>query len=382
MPIYSKNRSGSMALDTVKVENSYGMHNSGRVLYEAVMNEKTLFDCMIANDMNEIKGIKEGTILESEVESLNEATIKELVNKIKDGILKFWAKLKQIFKDAMNKIAAYVMGDCKAFALEFKKFAEKHPDSKATIDGTFPKVDYELVSKMTSAADFIGKRITKARFGQDIDITPSTIIAEELKKTAGADFGMDPSGFKNHVIENLASQKLNGVNKDHKIVADMIENCEKGLKYTIGRVKNAQANAESAVNSMLSLQDSMLKDNEKTYEENYQKLVTLVNANQQYISTVCTTAIAVEKHKFTAARKALGALMAAMRSEASDAKKDARAEKKAEKKARKALNDAAINAALVEASIEIDTIFSDTMFEASVEVKEFIDSVDPTEVLA
>ena len=104
----------------------------------------------------------------------------------------------------------------------------------------------------------------------------------------------------------------------------------------------------------------MLKDNEKTYEENYQKMVSLVSVTQQILSNVCSTAIAVEKGKFAAARKALGALMAAMKSES---------------KGTEAKNEAVLTA-LVEASIEIDDAFEGGPKDVDKEVSDFVDSIE------
>lgn len=356
MPIYSKNRSG--AVGAVVETGTYGSNDAGRVLYESCINDKTLFDAMIKHDMKEIQGLKEGTILESEVAALNEASVKELVTKIKEGLKKFWKKLKQIFADAMNKISAYVLGDCKAFAKEFKAAKEKYSGSKATISGRFPKMNYNIKNKLDVNV-IIGSRMKNVRYGGELEVNRAEILGTELAKIAGGSGSMTPKEFREYVMQDAFEAKSN-VSIGDAVVTDMVHAMETGLGESIKRIKNYEKSCEVAIEAAQDLQDRMLKDNEKTYEENYQKMVSLVSVTQQILSNVCSTAIAVEKGKFAAARKALGALMAAMKSES---------------KGTEAKNESVLTA-LVEASIEIDDAFEGGPKDVDKEVSDFVDSIE------
>ena len=116
MPIYSKNRSGAVAEAKVT---GFGMNDTGRALYESCINDRTIFNAMIKHDMNEINGLKEGTILESEIQSLNERSFKELVGSFVKALEGLWQKIQGIFKDAIDKIAEYIYGNGKKFVAEF-----------------------------------------------------------------------------------------------------------------------------------------------------------------------------------------------------------------------------------------------------------------------
>ena len=119
MPIYSANKSA--VLTKVPANESYTCEDIGRILYETQVNDMAFFEAILRCDFNEIKSLNEGTLLESEVAALNEATFKEIVNKLCDRLKKFWAKIKAVFKDAIEKIQAYALNDGKAFIKQFKK---------------------------------------------------------------------------------------------------------------------------------------------------------------------------------------------------------------------------------------------------------------------
>ena len=82
MSIYSVNRTGSMALAQVAANESYKSEDIGRVLYETQVNDMAFFEAVLACDFNELKSMREGTLLESEVASLNEAAFGEMISKL------------------------------------------------------------------------------------------------------------------------------------------------------------------------------------------------------------------------------------------------------------------------------------------------------------
>lgn len=108
MPIYSRNRTGFMETAQTPADTSYGVNDFGRALYETQQNDMAFFESILAADFNEIKGLNEGTILESEVAALNEASFNAIIQKLIERLKKKWESIKGFFKNAIDNIATYV----------------------------------------------------------------------------------------------------------------------------------------------------------------------------------------------------------------------------------------------------------------------------------
>lgn len=117
MPIYSSNRTGSMIESAVK---GYTCNDFGRIMYESQLNDMAFFEAALNCDFNEIKGLREGTILEAEVKSLNEEAKQGWWAKRTEAIKKFMGKIATAIRDAIDRIALYVTTDGKKFIDKFK----------------------------------------------------------------------------------------------------------------------------------------------------------------------------------------------------------------------------------------------------------------------
>lgn len=143
MPIYSGNRTGSAEFLALEADMSYGPNDMARIMYESECNDQMIFEAVLKNDFMEIKGIREGTILESELTALNEASKKHLIDSLKISLSKTGMKISGALKNASNAVAAYVMRDGKAYANIFeKKFAQ----DRANFDGKVIQ-DVKVISK-------------------------------------------------------------------------------------------------------------------------------------------------------------------------------------------------------------------------------------------
>lgn len=121
MSIYSANRTGSMAIENVAMNENYKPVDLARTMYESQVNDHSIFEAILANDFRELTGLREGTLLESELTALNEASAKELLASMKTRIMNFWAKIKHAFAVAVQKISAYILRDGKAYAKDFRE---------------------------------------------------------------------------------------------------------------------------------------------------------------------------------------------------------------------------------------------------------------------
>ena len=121
MSIYSSNRMGRVSTTEAVANENYGSSDIGRVLYESQVNDQAFFEAIVLSDLREIDGIKEGTLLESEIKALNEANVKEFFEKMRKRLKEFWEKIKGVFKDVTTKIAIFITKDAKKFLKDFDK---------------------------------------------------------------------------------------------------------------------------------------------------------------------------------------------------------------------------------------------------------------------
>ena len=114
--IISANRMSTMNGNIVIAANeSYGVDDMGRILIENEMNDMAIFNAMLKSDMHELQARNEGTLLESEIRSLNESSIRDTFNAIIAKLKKFWAKIKGFFQKAYSMVTAYCVRNGKAF---------------------------------------------------------------------------------------------------------------------------------------------------------------------------------------------------------------------------------------------------------------------------
>lgn len=110
MAIISANRYGKLNGKIMFATNeSYGMDDIGRILQENEINEMNLFNAVLKSDMTEIKARTEGTMLESELTQLQEASLKSFYKAVADKLRAFWEKIKGVFKKAYASLAAFAV---------------------------------------------------------------------------------------------------------------------------------------------------------------------------------------------------------------------------------------------------------------------------------
>ena len=97
MSIYSANRTGSFNVAQIPANESYKWNDIGRILCESQANDMAFFEAALACDFTEVKGLREGTILESEIASFTEAAEESLIEKLIKRVQEWVAKIITIF---------------------------------------------------------------------------------------------------------------------------------------------------------------------------------------------------------------------------------------------------------------------------------------------
>lgn len=367
MPIYSKNRSGSMALEGAKLSKNYGMNDTGLALYESCVNTHTIFDAMINYDMSEIKGLKEGTILESEIVSLNEASISGIITKIIEGFQKLKAKLVRIFRDAMDKITEFLMGDCSKTLKEYEDIKKDNnlnaAKNTATVNAKVPTSGFKfelnasrlnnIFQTTVEEYDEDGEYTTTSTYKNKADegFDRNSVINTEL----GAIFNtksLTPDEFhKKFETEGFTSKAV----KFNDAEAEKAVGYIKNYKETVKAIKKHQEITEGVLNSyieyMKKLNHTMSRKERTAANIDTSSMNSMASAVQTVINTYVSAAIRYNRSKAIESRKLLGGLIAKV----------------------KGFNDTAVHVA-VEAVIDADFAFSEFSV-VSDEAKRVVDEV-------
>lgn len=339
MPIYSKNRSG-MLKESV---GSYGMNDAGRIIYESFVNDHTIFEAIIKHDMNEIQGLREGTILEADVEKDNKKSIEELKRNIFALVGRAKEKILGMLRDLKNKIINFLMNDGKEFVNEYTKFRSEHQDSNSEIEIETYDFKNNYNSIFNDFADNLSKFPyianendlekyidDKGNFNKDeflTELVKSINVPSECKTMDDIEEYYKTSG--------IAKFKIKVFSDEEKSLLDFIGN-SKGLSNQI-------SSSEKVVMTKVDNVFKSLKDNKEIYEK-YSAAINQYFSFVYYYITKCTSIYINKTLKSVGdCRKALGALMAKVKAD--------------ENGATKTQAESAILTSLVEAAIELDDAF-------------------------
>lgn len=328
MPIYSGNRTGSAEFLALEADMSYGPNDVARIMYESECNDQMIFEAILKNDFREIRGIREGTILESELTALNEASKKHLIDSLKISLSKTGMKISGALKNAGNAVAAYVMRDGKAYANIFeRKFAQ----NRANFDGKVIQ-DVKVISKQFMSS------FKLPSFKNDFSKSLSSRMNETgLDKTILIQNGLQgcipkyatepvtPKQFTTICMENaFETVEINDKNVD--AMAKSFVATIKGGSDLIKSLKNAEADTKKALlNAFTELKaankkgavaeaatDGEEEEAQETEAPNViSNLVVLTAAYQAVVAKYSGVRISIAKKSLKYARAALAKILAA-----------------------------------------------------------------------
>ncbi len=339
MPIYSGNRSGSMDILATEADMSYGPNDMARIMYESEVNDMKVFEAVLQHDFQEIKGIREGTILESELKSLNEASKKHLLDSLMLKSKNAWAKIKGAMSNAANAVAAYVLRDGKAYATIFEKtFANKRDNfsGKTIQDVKVPSKDFAAAFKLPSFKNDFNKALSNRMNETGLDKT--TLIQTGLQECLGkfATGPVTPKEFKTICDENaFETTEVNDGNVD-KMASYFVKNI-KGGSEIIRSLKNAQSETEKklmeAYNELKKAAKNVAKDTDAVAEAAADdtaadtpaeepnvvtNLVVLAAAYEIIVSSYSKAKIGIAKKTLKYSRAALAKILAACKTAVSN----------------------------------------------------------------
>lgn len=308
MSIYATNRVGGSS--TVVANENYNS-NIGRILYESQVNDMAVFEAVVASDLREFEALKEGTLLESELSALNEATAKELLSSLQNRVKLFWAKIKAAFKAAMQKIAAYVLGDGKAWVKEFeKRYAKNEQEGKKYTGGNRKVENFFDITKVKVPTTRDCNEAVNKGFKSNEELEKKKIIAQELCKSIGISFDDSVTGknFKEKardvvfVKKTLSIDELKGIVSNVSTIVKGLKNTAKATDKELDALEKQLKNAEREVAAKTGSDPSKI----------LKRIAMLTSCYEAIVSTTTALAISGTKANLKMAKSELSKILSDM----------------------------------------------------------------------
>ena len=124
MLLYEANRFSSLGESDIDVEardNYIGEAGAARALIESVQNDYAIFESLIYSDFQEAQLMKDGSVNEATIQSIQEASGVGFVESIKKHLMNIWEKIKGFFKAFWNTLTAIVTKDNKKLVEKFRR---------------------------------------------------------------------------------------------------------------------------------------------------------------------------------------------------------------------------------------------------------------------
>lgn len=328
MAIISANRFSKMNGNFIIAANeSYGVEDMGRILVENERNDQAIFTAALMSDMHEIKCRTEGTLLESELQSLSESSVKEFFNSIIEKLKKFWAKIKGFFKRAYAMITAYVVRNGKAFIAANRKELNKLSDATEIkgkvyipISGNVDKnlsedIDWKYFNiGKDGSADEKAKSIT-GEFGADASTSEMT---KSMLKKAFPKYDEEENFYKclqkANYKQSEGTTKLKDCGGLHSMMA-MLENGMANVKEIKKTEKGVEKQLQDAIKKLQKTQqelsrsaDDQAKKDEAGKMAQFYKSASTAMTNA--MSTAISARVKMEKFRLAQARIALARAIA------------------------------------------------------------------------
>lgn len=196
MGVFSNNRTTLGCDIDIPVAEGYNTPVAADImLVEAVQTDMSLFEAMISNDFAEVSALKEGTVLESEMQAITEGALHNMVAKVKELLKKIVAKLKALFASFMAKFNSVVIRDNKKFADSVKKeifsgkdYSKMEYKWSQPVDGKIKEIA-ENAHKMLDSdneVDGLGEEAIKSKISEfEGGVVMSGYLFEILGKSKG-----------------------------------------------------------------------------------------------------------------------------------------------------------------------------------------------------
>lgn len=254
--VISANRMSTMNGNFVIAANeSYSVDDMGRILMENEMNDMAIFNAMLKSDMYEIQARTEGTLLESEIQSMNESSIRDLFDSIIAKIKKAWAKIKGWFQSAYSMVTAYCVRNGKAFlAANRKALSELNGTTK--VEGTYYKEKKHIEDSVKFGT---AKKISEiVKFDSSKSVSGSDMTKAVLTHYLGKSFENSDKSPYEFLKDKSFDKVVDGTVEDYGGKSKLMADIENGMT-SVKALKETEKSLEKEVKDILKELQSKAK---------------------------------------------------------------------------------------------------------------------------
>lgn len=317
MPIFSGNRvSGGM---NIVANENYGEHDFGRVLYESAINDGIVFNSAVLREFKEIDAIREGTMINSELQSFQEFSAREAWDGLKQKLKKLWEKIKGIFKKVTAKLAVWFVRNGKAYVAMNKHLLHadvakcKIPEFRTGSDADYQKLLTNPLSDQTSKLtansaigtyNTVGGEVSEINAANKAKDLINTAYGLKLESTSELGKAFIDKAFPNKHT-NVEFGGISGVTVSK--LFDVISTGKKPIKD----LKKAEKEADKSIKKVIKEIDKMSKEREKDESnDKYAHASKYCSAYQTAMTLVTKAQIAMVKFNIKQCRACVSKLAA------------------------------------------------------------------------
>lgn len=322
MGIYSANRMSSVRTGSMRPDMSYaGTAGIGRCMYESAVNDCVLSESLLMQDFNEVRAMREGTILESEMRVMQENVVTDFFKKCKELLIKLGKKIAGIFRQVYAKLTQWFVRSGKMYV----KMHRKTVLSKDIRNLEIKKYRKPKAFNVNSIIENITKRYDKyqanyqslynSRMEKGTKATDTSV--DEIVKNLLKDH--EPSELYDYMMESSYEDEDTISGPDIKgSLNKILSNIESGSK-TIKDLKEAERKFKDSIKKATNGVDKLQKEADKKKLEGDAKDVSdsiitkfrnLISAYQQAMNSATSATIRVVKFSIKQDRSVIAQIVA------------------------------------------------------------------------
>lgn len=229
--IYTVNESATKKITT---DSKYS--NFASILYESEQNDMAIFEAALACDFHEVKGLQEGTILQSEVAALTEANMKEMLKTVKEALIRVRDKIIELYHRVIDYIGNYIIKDGKKLAERWNRYKTTYPDHKYQIEVMTIDEDAAAKYKLNNFdAMAMANEVNDNAYAEKADA--AQILTKALSERVGQEVG-SAAEFKKVALDKVYKKVDASIEVLDKLAADLTSNATiKELREEEGKIR-------------------------------------------------------------------------------------------------------------------------------------------------
>ena len=326
MGIYSTNRLSSTRSSTMRPDMSYrGSSAIGRCMYESVLNDNALNESLLLSDFQEIRGIREGTIMESELRSIQEASVEGFFRKAKELLKKLGEKIMGIFRTVYAKLTQWFVRYGKAYvAMHRKTVLNKNIKNLTIKKYRMPKSDFKLESLANNvklSSEVLTKSISNKKLYGNDNHDEESFKNDQMKYLLGTD-KTDSSEYQEYVMNKAFSEEndISGSKFSTSLLTKILDVVSEGrkpikdLKKTesdiIKSIKKSQSDLDKLEKEINKKEESDRSEVEKANAKKVKYVKESLTCLQTAINLITSTSIKVVKFDIKQSRSVIAQIVA------------------------------------------------------------------------